>query len=57
MSNNIISALEEQFNKDYKVINIRYEYEGLCTLTEVLRKYQSVTVSQQKKDEKSRSAS
>lgn len=52
MSNNIISALEEQFNKDYKVINIRYEYEGLCTLTEVLRKYQSVTVSQQKKDGK-----
>ena len=35
MSNNIISALEEQFNKDCKVINIRYEYEGLCTLTEV----------------------
>lgn len=28
MSNNFISALEEQFNKDCKVINIRYEYEG-----------------------------
>lgn len=28
MSNNVISALEEQFSKDCKVINIRYEYEG-----------------------------
>ena len=28
MSNNVISALEEQFNKDCKIINIRYEYEG-----------------------------
>lgn len=28
MSNNFISALEEQFNKDCKVVNIRYEYEG-----------------------------